>query len=67
MTTLKEILKAAILWSSFRSMVTMAAGLGEVGPSFTLLNIALCVYEFYIIAKKKKKIIKCYALKVPVV
>ena len=33
----------------------MAAGLGEVGPSFTLLNIALCVYEFYRIAKKKKK------------
>ena len=66
MTTLKEILKAAILWSSFRSMVTMAAGLGEVGPSVALLNAALCVWILQN-CQKKKKIIKCYALKVPVV
>ena len=42
------------MWSSFRSMVTMAAGLGEVGPSFTLLNAALCVWILQNCQKKKK-------------
>ena len=55
MTALKIVPKATILWSSFRSMVTMAAGLGEVGPSFTLLNVALCVWILQNCQKKKKK------------
>ena len=33
----------------------MAAGLGEVGPSFTLLNVALCVWILQNCKKKKKK------------
>ena len=32
----------------------MAAGLGEVGPSFTLLNVALCVWILQNCQKKKK-------------
>ena len=33
----------------------MAAGLGEVGPSFTLFNVALCVLILQNFQKKKKK------------
>ena len=43
-------------------MVTMAAGLGEVGPSFILLNVALCVWilqNCHQKTKKKKKQILC--------
>ena len=40
-------------------MVTMAAGLGEVGPSFILLNVALCVWILHNCHQKKKKQILC--------